>query len=312
MPRCRPHPASNRCAPAAHQRCPAAPADTPHRFSATAFRARLSGRIPSRVPSNASFLRSPPRTHPRSPVQGDSRADIPPRQDRPQDARKSSRPLQTATLLSIVNRLQLPALAPPQSSPPWRHSPMPKPALRFPPTTAPLLPGSPAESLPPALSNPRPSCLLLSRPVSACENHTPRPARIQRETFHALLLVPFELNRDLFFVHLKLIGRRGLERNRRKIAGVRGARCVQQCDHFQLAIHNSQPVRDTQFVAPVVALIALELFRRQRNRSLHLLMLFFRFLICFFWLHQAGQIDVRNPARAIRWPRASQIAQARH
>src|SRR5207302_2038580 len=129
----------------------------------------------------------------------------------------------TATRVSIADRSPPHAPAPPRSWPPWRHLPMQKPALRSPPTTALLLPGSAAEPLPPASSNPRPSCLLLSSAVSACENHTARPARIQRKSFHALLLVPFESNRDLFFVHLKFIGRRRIKRNRGKIAGVRGA-----------------------------------------------------------------------------------------
>src|SRR5260370_28032545 len=102
------------------------------------------------------------------------------------------------------------------------------PSPPSPPPTAPLRPGSPSAPPPPASSNPRPSRPLLFRAVSPCKNHTARPAGIQCEAFHALLLVPFELNRALFFIHFKLIGRRSFERNRTKIAGVSGAGCIQQ------------------------------------------------------------------------------------
>src|SRR6266849_137782 len=153
MPRCRPHPTSTRFARAALRRCPAAPADTPRQSSAKAFRAPPSGRIPSPVAWSASSPRLPPRTHPRSPALADIRADNPVRPDRPPDARKSSRPLRTATPLSIADRSPPRALVPPRSSLPWRHSPMLKPAPRSPPTIALPLRESPVASLPHALPN---------------------------------------------------------------------------------------------------------------------------------------------------------------
>src|SRR5437660_88077 len=310
MPRCHRHPASHRCGLASLRRSPEAPADIPCRSLATAFRARLCGRIPSRVRWNASFPPLLPRTHLRFPAPVGTRADSQPCLDRPRDERRSSRLVRTAMRISVVDRLPLHVPAPPQSWQPPRHSQTPKPALRSPPTTARLRPGSQAETPPPASSNPRSSCLLLSRAVSSRKNYTARPARIQRETFHALLLVPFEQNRDSWFIHFKFIGRRRIHRNRGNSAGVRGARCVQQCDHLQLAIHNSEPVRDTQFVAPIIALVILNLFRRHRNRLLFLLPLFRHFFFYFFRLHQAGQIHIRDPVCALRGPRASQIAQA--
>src|SRR5260370_33430086 len=93
-----------------------------------------------------------------------------------------------------------------------------KPVFNSSPTTAPPLLGSTAKLPQPALSNPHASCHLLSRAVSARENHTARSPRVQRETFHTLALVSFELNRDLLLIHLKFIGRRCLEPNPGKIS----------------------------------------------------------------------------------------------
>src|SRR5713226_1661646 len=83
----------------------------------------------------------------RFPSPGGSRADILSRPDRPRDARKSSRPLRTARRASSADRSPPHAPAPPRSSSQWRHSPTPKSALLSPPTIAPPLPGSPAETL---------------------------------------------------------------------------------------------------------------------------------------------------------------------
>src|SRR5205814_143433 len=69
------------------------------------------------------------------------------------DALPISRPLRSAMRVSSAHRSPPRALAPLRSPPPWRHSPMRRLALRSPPTIAPPLPGSPAESPPRAASN---------------------------------------------------------------------------------------------------------------------------------------------------------------
>src|SRR2546429_1320915 len=204
MPRCHPHPASTRCVLASLQRFPAAPADIPHRFSATAFRARLCGRIPSRVRWNASFPPLLPRTHLRFPVPAGTRADSQPCLDRPRDERRSSRLVRTAMRISVVDRLALHVPAPPQSWQPSRHSQAPKPALRSPPTTAPLLRESAAEPLRPASSNPRSSCLPLPRAVSSRKINPPLRPASRVEPFPPCLLVPSDRNRVRGSIHSNL------------------------------------------------------------------------------------------------------------
>jgi len=74
---------------------------------------------------------------------------------------------------------------------------------------------------------------------------------------------------------------------------------------FSLPSTIPRPVSYTQFVAPVVTLIALELFPRQRNRSLRLLMLFQVVPYWYLWAslgwpNRRPQPDVRDSmARAL-------------
>ncbi len=116
--------------------------------------ALLYERRPSRAPLNASFPRSPSRTHLQSPEPANTRADIQSPPGRLRDARKSSRLLRSATLLSSAGPQPLRALAPRRLSPPWHHSPWRNSLFHLLPTTAPPLPASPAELLPLASSNP--------------------------------------------------------------------------------------------------------------------------------------------------------------
>src|SRR5712692_9413430 len=74
--------------------------------------------------------------------------------DRLRDARKSSRLLRSATLPSSADPQPLRAPAPRRLSPPWHHSQRRNSSFHPLPTTAPLLPASPAELPPLASSNP--------------------------------------------------------------------------------------------------------------------------------------------------------------